>query len=120
MRACNWSAVMRTSLRADPTSRSSKSASSSGAFGAGRAAGAAAGSAGEPHLAMLAPGAYPARQVDPALSAPGDDQLLDPLDMPGGQRAVRAARHDRGVPQDPGPDRSWQVVEMPGVQAGRV
>src|SRR5579859_5169244 len=110
MRACSWSAVMRTSLRADPTSRSSKSASSSGAFGAGRAA-------GEPHLAMLAPGAYPARQVDPALSAPGGDQLLDPLDMRGGQRAVRAARHDRGVAQDPGPDRPWQVVEMPGVRS---
>src|SRR5579859_1348762 len=107
MRACSWSAVMRTSLRADPTSRSSKSASSSGA---GRAA-------GEPHLAMLAPGAYPARQVDPALSAPGGDQLFDPLDMPGGQRAVRAARHDRGVAQDPGPDRPWQVVEMPGVRS---
>src|SRR5579859_5006825 len=117
MRACSWSAVMRTSLRADPTSRSSKSASSSDAFGAGRPAGAAAG---EPQLAMLAPGPYPARQVDPALSAPGGDQLLDPLDMPGGQRAVRAARHDRGGPQDPGPDRSGQVIEMPGVQAGRV
>ena len=35
----------------------------------------------------------------------------DPLDVPGGQGAVRAARHDRGVAQDAGaerPYRPWQ------------
>src|SRR5260370_14458429 len=112
MRACNRSAVMRISLRADPTSRSSKLFFS--------APGVACLGAGEPHLAIPAPGAHPARQVDPALPAPAGDQFLDPLDVPGGQGAVRAARHDRGVAQDAGSYRAGQVAETLGLEACRV
>src|SRR5580704_1859307 len=104
MRVCNCSEVIRTSLSADAMSRSSKLFFS--------APGVACFGAGEPHLAIPAPGAHPARQVDPALPAPAGDQFLDPLDVSGGQGAVRAARHDRGVAQDAGPDRAGQVVEM--------
>src|SRR5580692_7495866 len=112
MRACNRSALMRISFRADPTSRSSKLFFS--------APGVACFGAGEPHLAIPAPGAHPARQVDPAPPAPAGDQVLDPLDVPGGQGARRAARHDRGVAQDAGPYRCGEVFEIPGVEAGRV
>src|SRR3984957_8285112 len=113
MRACNRSAVMRISLRADPTSRSSKLFFSAPGVVASLGA-------GEPHLAIPAPGAHPARQVDPALPAPAGDQFGEPVDVPGSQGATRAACHDRGVAQDAGPDRAGQVVEMLDVETGRV
>src|SRR5580692_8890416 len=113
MRACNRSAVMRISLRADPTSRSSKLLFSAPGVVASLGA-------GEPHLAIPAPGAHPARQVDPALPAPAGDQFGEPVDVPGGQGAARAARHDRGVTQDAGSYRARQVFEMSGFEAGRV
>src|SRR5580704_15279000 len=76
--------------------------------------------AGEPHLASLAPRSHPAGQVNPPLPAPAGDQGVDLVDVPGGERAVRAARHDRRVTQHPRPDRGGQRPQPAGVKPGRV
>ena len=47
-------------------------------------------------------------------------QRVDPLDMPRGQGAVRAARHDRRIAQHPRPDRRGQRPQPADLQAGRV
>ena len=78
-----------------------------GVPGAGwRVRGPAAGD--EPQLPTLAQPAYAAGQVCPALPVPAGDQLVQPGDVPGGERTGGAPGRDGRGPQHPGAHRGGQ------------
>jgi hypothetical protein len=70
----------------------------------------------QPQPPTSAQTAYPARQVDPALAVPAGDQAIEHLDVPRGNRAWRAACHDRQLPEHPGPHRGGQAGQPGGVR----